>query len=215
MPDVSKLWCRAYWLLPTALLAGALVVVAVGQRPGRPATQDVPLDDWDIPQLVAYLNGEGLGLRLASVQKDGGIQHTAFLTTTDREWIDLNELPKIRNQINRWQGTLYCERGPAEDWSERTLLWGDCCLVGGPFLFYGDRELLDRVRAALVARKQWEDRLPSPATWLGYHGIDVIRTCKRERVQGGRGGVFGAPVQRPAPETNQRRRESFHTLSSV
>jgi hypothetical protein len=28
-------------------------------------------------------------------------------------------------------------------------LWGDSCLLAGPFLFFGDQDLLDRIRAIL------------------------------------------------------------------
>jgi hypothetical protein len=38
--------------------------------------------------------------------------------------------------------------------SHMTLQWGDGSLVVGPFLFYGDRELLGRVRAALPVLEQ-------------------------------------------------------------
>ncbi len=52
-----------------------------------------------------------------------------------------------------WQGILYCERGPrGNSWSELTREWSDSYLIVGPFLLYGDRELLGRVGAALTAR---------------------------------------------------------------
>lgn len=135
------------------LLAAALLAAAVGQRK-RTYTEAPPaLDDWDIPQFVASLNGKGLGLRLVSTQKNGLIGQTAFLTSTDKEWIDLNPLPKVPKHITRWQGTLYCERGVREpNWSKLTGQWGDCWLAVGPFLLYGDRELLARVRAAFKTR---------------------------------------------------------------
>jgi hypothetical protein len=125
------------------------------------------------------LNGEGLGLRTVATQKDGVVRQTAFLTTTDKEWLDLNLLPKIQKRIDQWRGTLYCVRDPVGNrpellWlarkypgildgargaggnhrSELTHQWGDCCLVAGPFLFYGDRELLGRVHAALTVPPQ-------------------------------------------------------------
>jgi hypothetical protein len=168
MLGVSKLSWRACWPLLPALLAGALLTVTMAQRRDGAATPAVSLDDWDIPQLAAYLNDEGLGLRLVSTQKDGVIHHTAFLTTTDQEWIDLNHLPKTRQKIDRWQGSLYCERSPFGDWSNQTHQWGDCCLVVGPFLLFGDRELLDRVRAALTPLVPSAERSTAPAT--GFPG---------------------------------------------
>jgi hypothetical protein len=150
MPGASILLRRACWLLLPALLAGIVLVSGIGQRGEHFARPVVPLHDWDISRLVAYLNGKGLGLRLVSTRQDGVVDRTAFLTTTAKEWVDFNHLYKARNQIDRWEGTLACERGPAPSWSDLASLWGDCCLVVGPFLFFGDQALLGRVRVALT-----------------------------------------------------------------
>ena len=150
MTAVSRLSGRAFWPLAPVLLIGALLTVWVGRRTGRPATTAEPLDDWDVPQLVDYLNGKGLGLHVVSTLKGGDVYRTAFLTTTDQGWEELNRLPRGLAQLDRWRGTLHCERGPGgEDWDDLIRQWGDCCQVVGPFLLYGDRELLGRVRAAL------------------------------------------------------------------
>jgi hypothetical protein len=136
---------RTGWLLPLALPALAALAVAIGER-AAPATSDGPTDNWDIPQLVAYLNEAGLRLRMVATRKEGGVYPSAFLTTTDREWLELNRLPKDSSRINRWRGTLYCEQGPGGDaWSDLARQWGDCCLISGPFLFFGDPYLLARV----------------------------------------------------------------------
>jgi hypothetical protein len=39
-------------------------------------------------------------------------------------------------------------------------LWGDCCLVSGPFVFFGDPELLAEIRACLD-RVECPLRLPT------------------------------------------------------
>jgi hypothetical protein len=146
----SKLAWRAFWPLAFVLVASVLFVHCARQRTGIPATVAAALDDWDIPRLVAYLNGKDLGLRVVSTAKVGGSDRTAFLTTTDKGWEELSRPIRGRSHIDQWQGTLYCERGPAGgDWADLARQWGDCCLVVGPFLLYGDRELLGRVRAAL------------------------------------------------------------------
>jgi hypothetical protein len=169
MLGVRKLSGRVGRLWLPVVLAAAVLAGRIGQQRSGPATSAVPPDDWDIPQLVAYLNDAGLGLRLVSTMKNGIINQTAFLTTTSKEWDDLNCLSKDQKQIHQWQGTLYCVRGRAglfmaNDWSALTHQWGDCCLVIGPFLFYGDRELLHRVRSALTALAQSRDRITSRTT---------------------------------------------------
>jgi len=85
----------------------------------------VPLDDWDVLQLVAHLDAEGLHLRALPTAKDGLIDDRAFLTTTSVDWDDLNDLRKVPEQIVRWQGSLYCERGPAgaDAWADLSHSW--------------------------------------------------------------------------------------------
>jgi hypothetical protein len=159
--NVRKPSWGAVWPFLAALLGGTLMAVALWQRPDGPAKPARPLNDWDIPQLVSYLNGQGLGLRLVPAEKDGVIDREAFLTTTDQDWSDLNVLPKLRERIHCWQGTLYCLRNK-EGYvlSGQVDSWGDCCLVAGPFLFFGDRELLARVRAALSEPASSGDSFP-------------------------------------------------------
>src|SRR5262249_49698610 len=133
------------------LVAGALFIHDVGQRTGSPATAVAPPDDWDIPRLVAYLNSKGLGLRVGSVRSGGGgTAKGAFLTTPGKGGGEPSRPRRDPSAIDRWWGTLICERVPSfTDWDDLTRQWGDCCLEVGPFLLFGDRELLGRVRAAL------------------------------------------------------------------
>jgi hypothetical protein len=150
IPVAGNLCWRASWPLLLALLVGVLLVVLSRQLPDSSAMPAGSLGDWDIPRLVAYLNGKGLGLRLVSTRADGLVAGDAFLTTTGGDWLELNELPKVPELIHRWSGTLYCLRKTETiDWSDRVAFWGDCCLDAEPFLLFGDRELLARVRAAL------------------------------------------------------------------
>jgi hypothetical protein len=149
MPDFRNFSWRAGLPLVAALLVWTVVAVMLQLHSHCPAMPGGPSDDWDIPQLVAYLNARGLGLRLVSGRKDGLLEREAFLTTTDRSWADLNELPKVRQFLHLWSGTLFCQRKRGEsDRSSARENWGDCYLETGPFLLFGDRELLARVRAA-------------------------------------------------------------------
>jgi hypothetical protein len=146
----KHLW-RGCWLLVAAVLASALLAVSLRPREASTARPAVPLDDWDIARLVAHLNSKGLRLRMVATGRNGVIDQTAFLTTTNKGWQDFNHLTRDEDQISQWQGTLYCTQGLGRNAvAELTRQWGDRCLVVGPFLFYGDRELLERVRAALT-----------------------------------------------------------------
>jgi hypothetical protein len=135
-----------HWFLSAALVVSVLLVVALGQRKAGPAK---PLDDYAFHELLAHLSGAGLELRAVSPQKNGLFGATVFLTTTDKGWNEVNRLTKDPRRIAEWQGVLYCECVKGRDSTLLTNQWGGDCLVVGSFVFYGDHELLNRVRAAL------------------------------------------------------------------
>ena len=139
-----------YCLLATSVLAMTLLAVSVGQRLGDRAAALESLDDWDFPQLADHLNRAGLKVRLQSPGKNGKFGHNAFLTTTPKDWDQLNRLSinPGPSRIQEWRGIVYCER--AGEGEPALQAWGDHCLVVGPFYFYGDAELLERIRAILV-----------------------------------------------------------------
>jgi hypothetical protein len=139
----------SFSLLSTALATISLLAVSFSQRLDHRATALRPLDNWDIPQLADYLNRAGMEFRIHSPQKNYPIVRTAFLTITDKDWEGLNRLMKDPSRLPAWRGTVYCERVMARDAAELAAEWGDPCLVAGPFVFYGDVELLERIRAAI------------------------------------------------------------------
>jgi hypothetical protein len=138
----------ARWLLPAVLVVPVLLVVALGPRRASPATS--PLDDWNLTELVAQLNRAGMRLREVPPQKNGPIGNAVYLITTDKEWDDINALTKDRRRIAEWRGVLYCECVKGRNPWFLANQWGEDCLVAGPFLFYGDHQLLAQVRAALA-----------------------------------------------------------------
>jgi hypothetical protein len=108
-------------------------------------------DAGDLAHLVERLRAGGLDLRAVSVDKGGTAQHNLFLTTTDKGWEQLHAVPKVPECIDRWRGTVYCEQVfDPHTRVQQQRLWGDCCLRAGPFLFFGDRELLGRIRTCLA-----------------------------------------------------------------
>jgi hypothetical protein len=142
---------RAFWLLVSVLLASSLLVFSIYRPASEIPSSAGQRHDWDIPRLVAHLNESGLDLRAVSTQKDGPSNVIAFLTTTDKEWLDLNGLTKDPSRIDRWRGTLYCERLPSNGFEvDLDHLLGDCYIVVRPFLFFGDRELLKQVHEILA-----------------------------------------------------------------
>jgi hypothetical protein len=129
----------------------AFLVVALRQCGIDPVPSARSLDDWELSELVEHLNVRGLNVHLRSTQENGAIAQTAFLTLTDRNWRSLNALKKDKKCIHEWRGVLFCERVGESDTAHFADQWGDQCLTVGPFLFYGDVELLHRVRSALTS----------------------------------------------------------------
>jgi hypothetical protein len=142
---------RAHWILSAGFVASVLLATSLGKRSASPTTPPVPLNDWDVLELAVYLNRAGIRLHVVSTVQAGGVQNTAFLTTTNRTWHELNHLTKNAKLLDRWQGILYCERVESDDIRKQLAdQWGELGWSAGPFVFYGDPELLSRVRAVLL-----------------------------------------------------------------
>jgi hypothetical protein len=150
-------WLGSPWLLLClSLLAGGTLVGVVAWRhasPRRPA--DGPkLDGWDIGQLVRRLGERGIRLRRLSASRHYVTEDSAYLTLTDAPFESLDTLAKRGGAPDpRWNGSLFCAlvRNP-EARAQMAQLWEDedGPPVVGPFVFYGDRRLLARVREVLA-----------------------------------------------------------------
>jgi hypothetical protein len=102
--------------------------------------------------LVEHLRAAGLHLRVVPGDRFGTPERRAYLTTTDLTWRDLDLLPKVPERLAAWKGSVYCERNtwpPSRDSLRRQ--WGEGCRCIGPFLFFGDPDLLGRIETALGA----------------------------------------------------------------
>jgi hypothetical protein len=108
------------------------------------------MTDWDITDLVEHLRGAGLSFRVVAAEQ-GKPGHRAYLTTTAATRRELDRLMKVPERLADWQGTVYCERHTHDEENLRVRrgLWGSGCLEAGPFLLFGDPDLLAEIRAAL------------------------------------------------------------------
>jgi hypothetical protein len=138
-----------YSLCLTSLTAMVLLTFSMHQCQGERRRFAQQLHDWDFSKLVTHLNSRGVNVRLQAASKTGAARYSAFLTSTPKEWRDLNALSKDPRHIHQWRGTLYCEHVGDSDVEHLLGQWGDHCLEIRPFLFYGDAELLDQVCTAL------------------------------------------------------------------
>ena len=136
------------WL---ALVCGMLAVAWAWQHQWYGQLRTVNMTGWDIPRLVSYLNERGV--RVSSVSTMALVEdpYSAFLTTTDLGFEELNALPRSKQQIDRWRGVVYCEVLDPRSRRAADVAFGmeDYSMVRGHFSFVGDPDLLRRIAAAL------------------------------------------------------------------
>lgn len=138
-----------HWSAFAFVLAGVILAGWAWRTAWRP--QPLPLESWAIADMADHLCGRGIHLRVVSTAFSSPARQSVFLTQTDKPWARLNEVAALRECIDQWRGTLLLlHRGDDVDrLAEQTELWGDSCLIAGPFVFFGDPELLLSVRAVL------------------------------------------------------------------
>jgi hypothetical protein len=141
----------ARYSFPAAVvLATTFLSVSVGPRLLQRAVMQRRLNNWDVPELVEHLDRAGLKLRHCSPRRDGFITRFAYLTSTDKSWDDLSCLRRNDSRsFQEWRGTVFCER-MNRDWELVFDLRDEHYMAAGPFVFYGDVELLGRIRAILM-----------------------------------------------------------------
>ena len=112
----------------------------------------IDLTDWDVARLVDHLHRHNLPLNSAATAGTAEVPESAYLSTVPINRAALSRLERSKNKVGDWKGVVYCQvlRDPAARARERQRL-GDSCRERGPFLFFGDPDLLDRIDDALSA----------------------------------------------------------------
>jgi hypothetical protein len=144
----------AVWLLLGLPLAVALLVGAWNytHRP-RALGSGRLSDDWGLLDVIDHLHARGVTFRAVAAERDGVFRHSAFLTRTEKTWVELTVIPKSRDRLDLWEDTVFCEQvRPEASRLEQARLWDDHCLDTGTFLFYGDRKMLVEIHDALRDR---------------------------------------------------------------
>ncbi len=144
----------AVWPVVLAALA-ALGLAWSGQRPaadGPGEASFVRLDGWGLPELLRHLEARGLGLHALPTFQGGSLDRSAYLTVPGKSLEEVKYLVMDPGRIHRWTGVVFCEDCPRLDARNLEVLGTDCSLRVGPFIFFGDRDLLARIRGALLDR---------------------------------------------------------------
>jgi hypothetical protein len=133
------------------LLLGSLLAL-LGSPPG--CSRAVPLDDWEVDDLVNYLRARGLEFRAVPVMEERPLSTGVYLTTTNKPPEQLRSLWIVPEHIGNWEGTVFCCRLAQDSlvgYSNLSQFGGDGERQG-PFFFFGDPALRARIDAALRDR---------------------------------------------------------------
>jgi hypothetical protein len=148
---LTRLPSRPCYALGLPALALVLAVAHDARDRGRSPGGPSALAGWDVPRLADHLRASGLRLRAVSAEGAGrAAGDRVFLTTADEPWEHFNGLVALPEQVGRWRGTVFCERLHQPGSRDEALRqWGECGLRAGPFVLFGDPDLLAQVRQAL------------------------------------------------------------------
>jgi hypothetical protein len=138
---------------PVLLLLAVALLGAVAGYGLRGVVDTAPKPADTIPALVAHLQQHGILLRVVPDARDGDICAGAYLTRTSKDWDQLVMWGRIPGQLPHWQGTLHVK--PDDNAQLRAELLARSkggCLVYGQLLLFGDPDLIEDVRKALVWR---------------------------------------------------------------
>jgi hypothetical protein len=136
-------------LLSAIFLTMALLIAWLGWRRMPPSPPSLAMDDWNVPKLVAHLRKAGVEVHTLPCQRNDVPDWCAYLSVTQKEWSDVNGLSKSPILFHEWRGIVYCARESSDDAADLATQWGDRCLRIGPFICYGDADLLARIGTAV------------------------------------------------------------------
>jgi hypothetical protein len=140
----------AVYFLTCMFVGGGVLAVGEGRRwtGVRPAER---MKEWDCRDLVDHLHANGLQYQAVATSENGSWEQNVYLTRSARPWSELNTALKLREHLDAWRDAVYCEKAPTPSRREEQMRdWGDCCLYIGPFVFFGDRDMLAEIQASLA-----------------------------------------------------------------
>ena len=107
-----------------------------------------PLRISDLHELAFHLRQKGLNLRGVPSRGDGLWLDAIYLTNKEQNDTEIHGLTVHPKKVDQWKGTVivFIDKAnsphDSRDWGENGLHWG-------PFLFFGDKELLMQIVEAL------------------------------------------------------------------
>ena len=116
--------------------------------------------------LAVFLKEKIPPARIVSTRTDGQIDRSFFLTVRETDENTLRSLPRAAERAEEWRGVVLCEWLVNQEQAGLSAeQWGEHGLELPPFVFFGDKELLRKIK----------DAFRSPH--LPLYGIAVQSLC--------------------------------------
>jgi hypothetical protein len=134
----NRIWNSVLGLLALAAGLGGFLWLLAPRAPVDPT-------GWSLTDLVQHLERRGLPLRVVPARRDGRWGNDIYLTQEPSlTWVDFQRKGKSADLAHQWRGSVWVRRLGDGNWPVPE--WGPHgCRIGG-FLFFGDAQLIDRIK---------------------------------------------------------------------
>jgi hypothetical protein len=136
-------------LLSVALVMGASLLLRPAAHQSEPLESHASMSQ-NAADLALLLRHKVPQARIVSTRADGQIDRSFLLTVRETDEEALRRLPRVAERAEQWRGTVLCEW--LVNWETADLFleeWGEFAFALPPFVFFGDKELLERIKKAL------------------------------------------------------------------
>lgn len=141
------------WIVVSMFLAGVVAVPLICRMGTTPATPPALTEVRTLTELAEVLSQDASDLQVVPMAKFDSLERGMFLCNDSRSWEQLASVPRTNRDAGKWQGVVYCEYKGVNLSSipEREIeTWGEHGRRIGPFLFFGDPDLLRRIDKLII-----------------------------------------------------------------
>jgi hypothetical protein len=142
-------------LLPLRIVVGLFVLAMAATPLAYRLLRGPAAPPRTLTELTELLSRDASSLYVVPIV-EGNPEAGIYLCTRSRTRDQLMGLPRAREHAHRWQGVAHCEMvGKMVAVDEYDIQsWGEYGMQIGPFLFFGDPDLLQRIRKVVLDRQR-------------------------------------------------------------
>jgi hypothetical protein len=133
------------WIVVSIFLAAVIAVPWTCGLRSRTVPPPTHPELSTLTELADLLSQAAPELRMVTTAKNGNFESGIYLCKESRSREQLRLLPRTSRDVGKWQGVVYCERigNTLPEWEIQE--WDEHAMQIGPFLFFGDTDLLRRI----------------------------------------------------------------------